>query len=68
MAYKITEDCICCDACVSECPVDAITEGDPIYIIDPDKCVECEGHFDEAQCASVCPVDCCVPDPDHPKA
>ena len=68
MAYKITEDCICCDACASECPVEAITEGDPVYIIDPAKCIECVGHFDEAQCAAVCPVDCCVPDPDNPKA
>ena len=32
-----------------------------------DKCIECEGHFDEAQCAAVCPVDAPVPDPDHPK-
>ena len=68
MAYKITEDCICCDACASECPTEAIAEGDPIYVIDPAKCVECEGHFDEPQCAAVCPVDSCVPDPDHPKA
>jgi len=68
MAYKITEECIACDACLPECPNEAISEGDPIYVIDFEKCTECEGEFDEPQCASVCPVDdCCVPDPDHPK-
>ena len=35
------------------------------YYIVPDKCTECKGFHDEPQCASVCPVDCCVPDPDH---
>jgi len=39
-------------------------EGDGIYVIAVDRCTECVGHFDEPQCASVCPVDdCCVPDP-----
>jgi ferredoxin len=33
--------------------------------IDPDKCTECVGHFDEPQCAEVCPVDCCLSDPDN---
>ena len=60
MAYTINEECIACDACVPECPNEAITEGDPLYIIDPDKCTECEGHFDEPQCVSVCPTDACV--------
>jgi ferredoxin len=35
------------------------------YFIVPDKCTECTGFHEEPQCASVCPVDCCVPDPDH---
>jgi ferredoxin len=65
MAFKITEDCIACAACETECPNEAISEGDEIFIIDPDKCTECVGHFDTQQCADVCPVDCCVPDPDH---
>lgn len=34
------------------------------YIV-PDKCTECVGFHDEPQCAAVCPVDCCVPDPKH---
>lgn len=38
---------------------------DDIYFIVPDKCTECKGFHDEPQCAAVCPVDCCVPDPDR---
>ena len=65
MALMITDECINCDACLPECPNDAITVGESIYMIDPDKCTECVGHYDEPQCADVCPVDCCVPDPNH---
>jgi ferredoxin len=38
---------------------------DDFYYIVPEKCTECVGHFDQEQCAAVCPVDCCVPDPDN---
>ena len=62
MALKITDDCTNCDACVSECPNEAISEGDDIYIINPDLCTECVGFHEETQCAEVCPVDCCVAD------
>jgi ferredoxin len=65
MALIITEECIICGACEPECPNQAITEGEEIYIIDPALCTECVGSFDEPQCADVCPVDCCVADPDH---
>ena len=57
MAMKITDECIACGACLPECPTESITEGD-IYVIDPNTCVECEGHFDEPQCVLVCPVEC----------
>ncbi len=69
MAYQITDDCINCGACLDECPVEAIFEPeDDTYIEDqsysedyfyivPSICVNCEGHFDEPQCLSVCPVD-----------
>jgi ferredoxin len=60
MAMKITDECISCGACEPECPVEAITEGDEIYVIDPDLCVECEGYFDTSQCVEVCPVDCII--------
>jgi ferredoxin len=65
MAYKITEECINCGACEPECPNSAITAGDTIYVIDPEKCTECVGSHDSSQCAAVCPVDSCVSDPDH---
>ncbi len=65
MALLINEDCVNCGVCEPECPNDAITEGDEIYIIDPDLCTECHGAFDEPQCVSVCPVDACVADPNH---
>jgi len=65
MAYKITEECILCGACEPECPNDAISEAEDIYVIDPNKCTQCVGHYDESHCALVCPVDCCIPDPDH---
>lgn len=32
------------------------------YYIVPEKCTECQGFHEEPQCASVCPVDCCVSD------
>ncbi len=38
---------------------------DDFYFIVPDKCTECVGFHEEPQCAAVCPVDCCVPDPDR---
>ena len=60
MAMKILDDCISCAACEPVCPVEAIFEGDVIFEIDPEKCVECEGYFDTNQCVEVCPVDCIV--------
>jgi ferredoxin len=63
MALKITDECINCDVCEPECPNDAISQGEEIYVIDPFKCTECVGHFDEPQCQQVCPVDCIPHDP-----
>lgn len=65
MALKISETCSACDACLSECPNDAITAGKR-YSIDPDKCTECVGHYDTPECVEMCPVvGCIVPDPSH---
>ena len=58
MALKITEECINCDVCEPECPNNAISIGELTYEIDPNRCTECVGHFDEPQCRQVCPVDC----------
>ncbi|WP_028982535.1 4Fe-4S dicluster domain-containing protein [Sporocytophaga myxococcoides] len=38
---------------------------DEFYYIVANKCTECMGFHEEPQCAAVCPVDCCVPDPDN---
>jgi ferredoxin len=48
MAHKISSDCIACGACIGECPVEAISEGD-IYVINAETCTDC------GACASVCP-------------
>jgi ferredoxin len=49
--------------------VDSDSNNEPVsmdvYYIVSDKCTECVGFHDEPQCAAVCPVDCCVDDPDH---
>jgi ferredoxin len=56
MAYKITDACILCGACEAECPVNAISEGEEVYIIDPELCTDC------GSCADICPVDACIPE------
>ncbi|PWT71941.1 MAG: ferredoxin [Proteobacteria bacterium] len=63
MALLITDECINCDVCEPECPNDAISQGEQIYVIDPGRCTECVGHFSEPQCVEVCPVNCIVTDP-----
>lgn len=80
MATLINEECINCGACEPECPNTAIYAGgaqwefnganspalsNDFYYIVPEKCTECVGHFEKEQCAAVCPVDCCVPDPER---
>lgn len=65
MATYITDECINCGACEPECPNEAISEGDDIYIIDPKLCTECVGFHDYEACQAVCPVECCLPDPNN---
>ncbi len=83
MATMITSECINCGACEPECPNTAIYQGgvdwelngekhgaistDIFYIV-PEKCTECVGFYDHEACAAVCPVDCCVPNPDIPES
>jgi ferredoxin len=68
MALMITAECINCDVCEPECPNQAISEGEEYYVIDPERCTECVGHFDEPQCVEVCPVDCIPANPDYPES
>lgn len=65
MSYKITADCNNCGACEPECPNTAITQGAEIFEINPETCTECVGFHGEPQCAAVCPVEACIPDPDR---
>ncbi len=80
MATIITSECINCGACEPECPNTAIYAGgvdwelngatsppiaQDIFYIVPSKCTECVGFYDHEACAAVCPVDCCVPDPNN---
>ncbi len=61
MALMITDECTSCGACEAECPNQAISEGDSIFLIKPELCTECVGHFAESQCVAVCPVGCITP-------
>jgi ferredoxin len=65
MAMMITEECINCGVCEPECPNEAIAEGEETFVIDPQLCTECVGFHEAAQCAEVCPVECCVTDPNN---
>lgn len=60
MAMKIVDDCISCGACEPECPNQAISSGDPLYVIDAQRCTECVGAYDTPRCIEVCPVDGCI--------
>ena len=69
MSFKIVaSQCTGCSACEPVCPNVAIYEKDGIFVINPKKCTECIGYFDEAQCEAVCPVDAtCVIDTAQPR-
>ena len=64
----ITEECVNCGACESMCPGGGISEGEETFVIDPSRCTECVGFHHTQQCARVCPVDCCVVDPNNIEA
>jgi ferredoxin len=67
MALMINEDCTNCDACVPQCPNEAIAMGSEHYMIDALRCTECVGAHDEPQCKLLCPANCIVPNPDFPE-
>ena len=44
-------DCVGCETCVSECPVEAISMVDDKALIDQDKCTQCQ------TCVEACPAE-----------
>lgn len=66
MAVIINDTCITCDACLQQCPVNAIVDdlanptGKKQYYVQPEKCVECVGIYDDPQCAAICPSIGCI--------
>ena len=54
MAHEITEECVACGICADECPEEAISEGDEIYVIDPDLCIDC------GICVEECPTEAII--------
>ncbi len=66
MSVIIDESCITCDACLQNCPVNAIVDdshnptGESRYYVQPEKCVECVDLFDDPQCAAICPSIGCI--------
>ncbi len=51
MAHRIGNDCIACGACAETCPINAITEGDGIFVVDEAECIDC------GACEGACPVE-----------
>lgn len=60
MAYRILDSCGYCGVCENECPVEAISADDEVYVINEAVCVDCKGHYDEPACVAVCPMDCII--------
>ena len=50
MAYVISDSCVSCGACESDCPVGAISNNGTQYEIDADACIDC------GSCEASCPT------------
>jgi len=63
VTYVIAQPCVDLldKACVEECPVDCIYEGDRMLYIHPDECVDC------GACEPVCPVEAIFYEDDTPE-
>jgi NAD-dependent dihydropyrimidine dehydrogenase PreA subunit len=62
MTYVIALPCVDLmdKACVEECPVDCIYEGDRMLYVQPDECIDC------GACEPVCPVEAIMFEDDLP--
>ena len=63
VTYVISQPCVDLKdkACVEECPVDCIYEGERMLYIHPDECVDC------GACEPVCPVEAIFYEDDVPE-
>lgn len=63
VTYVISQSCVDLKdkACVEECPVDCIYEGERMLYIHPDECVDC------GACEPVCPVESIFYEDDVPE-
>jgi len=52
MAHVIEEECVSCDLCTDLCPEKCISDGEEMFVIDPDRCTDC------GECVTVCQIDC----------
>ena len=51
MAYVISDACVSCGTCMDGCPVNAISQGETQYNINPEICLSC------GSCEASCPTD-----------
>jgi len=57
MAVTILSDCTNCAACEDECPTDAISRGDEIFVVATELCTDCRGEHPQPRCIELCPVE-----------
>jgi NAD-dependent dihydropyrimidine dehydrogenase PreA subunit len=63
MTYIIVQPCIDTKdaSCVDVCPVDCIYEGEDMFYIHPEECIDC------GACVPECPVEAIFPDDEVPE-
>ncbi len=71
MTFRITDECIECQACLEVCAYQAISqvpaaEAGLAIAITPSACTHCWPFDQHPRCVLVCPVDCIVVDPHQP--
>jgi len=60
MSMTIQDTCINCGSCEPECPNQAISAGDPTFVVTTERCTECVGAFDAPKCVEICPIEGCI--------
>ena len=52
MAHFIEEECVSCGICAEICPEKCISDGEDLFVVDPERCTDC------GDCVPVCPIEC----------